>query len=88
MSTLPRITLRNFIEETLAKNGYVEIQDGVYLNTQESMIDEQSQWDAEDKRIDIDYTDYDFWITTDNGVEPEGFKTYDHALFEFFQYQK
>jgi hypothetical protein len=76
MSTMLKNTVRNFIEEKLAKNGYIEIHDGVYLNTQESMIAEQSQWDETDNLKDFDFTDYDFWITTDNGADPEGFETY------------
>ena len=57
---------------TLAQTlGWVEVQDGCYLNTAQSIISEQSGWDEADGSKKIDFTKAPFWITTDNGCAPQ-----------------
>lgn len=50
-----------------------KIASGVYLETQNEMIENQKSWDDEDPAKEIDFTTSKFWLTTDNGEEPEGF---------------
>lgn len=56
-----------------------ELQSGVYLFTQEEIISEYQTWGEEDESNNIDFTTYRFWITTDNGVTPQGFDSIEAA---------
>jgi len=51
----------------------MQMQPGVYLYTQDEMAMDQKDWDNEDPSRAIDFTQYKFWVTTDDGVIPEGF---------------
>ena len=52
--------------ELARKNGHIELSDGVYLNTQESMIEEQEGW-LEDNAKSFDFTKAPMWVNTDDG---------------------
>ena len=56
--------------EMAAKNGYVEIQSGVYLWSQGCIISEQKLWDKEDKSKKTDFTKAPYWITDNDGLKP------------------
>jgi len=53
---------------------------GFYLFTQEEIIDEQAEWDDEDKCKTFDFTTSLFWLATDCGLEPEGFDTMEELM--------
>lgn len=48
-------------------NGAVELQAGVWLQTSESLQDEQAGWSDFDEAKDFDFTASPYWITTDDG---------------------
>lgn len=50
------------------KNGCIELSSGVWLNTQESIIEEQKGWFDEDGAKGFDFTKAPMWISTDDGV--------------------
>ena len=51
--------------------GQSEIAPGVYLNSQESIVADQADFDDEDGAKTTDFTKAPFWITTDDGqVQP------------------
>lgn len=56
-----------------------KIQSGVFIQTRDEMISEQKDWDEDDPCKDTDFTCYPFWMTTDDGVMPEGFDSVDDA---------
>lgn len=51
------------------------LQSGVFLQTKEEIISDQKNWDDADPCKNTDFALYPYWITTDDGVEPEGFDT-------------
>lgn len=68
MSIYDHTTLTTFQACELAKkNGHIELRRGVYLNTQESIIEEQEGW-LEDDAKGFDFTKAPMWINTDDGV--------------------
>jgi len=52
-----------------------DLGNGLYLFTQEEIIDDQAGWDDEDYSKGADFTTSAFWILTDCGAPPEGFDT-------------
>lgn len=57
--------------ELATKNGFIEIAGGVYLNSQESILAEQLEWNEEDSAKNLDFSQAPFWIATNTGyVEP------------------
>jgi len=55
---------------------------GLYLFTQEEIIDDQAGWDDQDEGKDIDFTTSAFWLLTDCGASPEGFDTIAECFME------
>lgn len=54
---------------------------GTYLATKENIMAD-SWYQDEDQRGDFDATQYKYWITTDDGVTPDGYDTADElAVF-------
>lgn len=53
--------------ELARKHGHIELSAGVFLNTQESIIEEQDGW-LEDGAKSFDFTKAPMWINTDDGV--------------------
>ena len=53
---------------------------GVYLNTMDEMIQSQTTWGDPDLSKDVDFTQHKFWVTTDDGQDPEGFDSVKEAL--------
>ena len=68
------------IIKTLEEKGSIEVQPGVYLSTGENMAADQEAWDETDGTKHVDFSDSPFWITTDNGSDPEGFDSLDEVL--------
>lgn len=62
------------------KNGYVEVRNGVYINSKDNLIADQALWDDTDECKSMDFTDHNFWVTTSDGQEPEGFDTINECL--------
>ena len=62
----------------IEKNGYIEIQDGVYLSSQESMIEGSKAWGENEH--DFDFTTYKYWMTTNSNDTIEGFDTIWEAI--------
>ena len=57
---------------------------GLYLFTQEGMVDDQTGWDDQDPYKDYDFSAHAFWLCTDCGAYPIGFDTKD-ALIQFIE---
>lgn len=68
------------IQVDIVKNGYSEIQKGVYLWESEFITAEQTSWLDGDESKGMDFSIYPYWITTDSGEEPEGFDSIASAL--------
>lgn len=47
--------------------GWVEVREGVYLNSQESIIADQKSWDDEDGAKNLDFTTSPYWVNTNDG---------------------
>jgi len=62
--------------------GYWEIEDrpGVYIQTMAHLTAEQEEWADDDEIKAADFSDSAYWVTTDNGVDPEGFDTIEEAM--------
>ncbi len=54
-----------------AKNDYVEVQPGVYLDSREVMLDEQKNWSEFDHATTLIFTDAPYYITTDSDASVE-----------------
>ena len=51
--------------------GCIEIAEGVYLNSQESILADHADWSDEDDAMNMDFTKAPFWINTNDGkVQP------------------
>ena len=55
--------------------GSVEVapRSGLYIQSREDLISDQSFWDDDDASKGADFSAYAFWITTDDGADPVGF---------------
>jgi len=51
-------------------DGSTEISAGVYLNSRESIQEEQAQWNDGDGAKHVDFSQAPYWLTTDDGQEP------------------
>lgn len=56
--------------EIAAKDGWVEISDGVYLSSRENIQADQLDWDEQDPSKSFDFSGAEFWLTTDSGQLP------------------
>ena len=45
-----------------------EISKGVWLMSKEELIEEQKHWHEEDLCKEKDFSQFDFWVVTDNGI--------------------
>lgn len=68
------------ILKALEEKGTIEVQPGVYLSTGDNIMADQETWNEFDAAKDIDFSVSPFWITTDNGVAPEGFGSIEETL--------
>ena len=68
------------ILNTLKEKGSLEIQPGVYLSTGENLAADQESWSDLDGAKHVDFSVSPFWITTDDGKDPEGFGSIEEAL--------
>lgn len=57
----------------------MKIQNGVFVQTVKDMISAQKDWHDNDPCKNMDFTSYPFWLTTDDGMIPEGFDSIDDA---------
>ena len=71
------------LEHTLKTRGWVELREGVFLNSQESILAEQKEWDDSDKAKNFDFTESPYWLTTDSGGGPVGIE--DLSKIEFYK---
>lgn len=68
------------LRDELRRGGMVEISPGVFLATADTMLSEQACWDQADKAVTTDFTTYEYWLTTNDGAEPQGFDSIEEAL--------
>ncbi len=66
------ITIRNdfHLFDDADTHGLVEVQPGVFLQTAQNMVEEQSTWPDEDPAKGMDFSVAPYWVTTDDGVTP------------------
>ena len=55
------------------EKGFIRIGCGVYLSSQESIVDQQRDWQADGTEGGqvYDFTSAPFWLTTDCGADPQ-----------------
>lgn len=70
----------NEVMKDIEKNGYSEVSEGIYLQDKDTLIAEKSELDDADDSKEIDFSGYEYWVTTDSGVEPEGFDSIEEAI--------
>jgi len=63
------------IIEELTESGCYEVEPGVFLWTQECIIEDQEGWDEEDPCKTFDFTTSQLWITYKEMKEPEAYST-------------
>jgi len=68
------------VQQNTREKKMKDLGNGLYIFTQEEMIDEQAEWDDEVKGKNIDFTTSLFWLATDCGLEPEGFDTEEELM--------
>ena len=68
------------ILKALEEKGTIEVRPGVYLATGENQKADQETWNEFDAAKDIDFSVSPFWITTNDGADPEGFGSIEEAL--------
>ena len=68
------------ILKALEEKGTIEVQPGVYLSTGENLAADQESWSDLDGAKHVDFSVSPFWITTDDGKDPEGFGSIEEAL--------
>lgn len=74
--------ISNIIDELL-DNGCYEVEPGVYLWTQETIIDEQEDWDDEDPCKNFDFTKSSFWLTAVPSLtEPQAYDSFAEYIAE------
>ena len=59
------------IIEELNETGCYEVEPGVFLWTQEHIIDEQEEWEGKDSFTNFDFSTSKFWLTYNEMKEPE-----------------
>lgn len=70
--------------DSARENGWVELQDGVYLSTRANIVDEQVTWSDEDGLKSFDFSGAPYWITTDDGADPiQVYSHFDEELHDF-----
>jgi hypothetical protein len=52
--------------------GVIELRDGIYIQTNEYIIESQKSWSDGDDYKNEDFTTSPYWITVDTGSEPVG----------------
>jgi hypothetical protein len=62
--------------------GSVEMLPGVYLKSRESITADQEGWSDTDQSKLADFSDYEYWITTNDGQDPAGITTLDDLILE------
>lgn len=65
--------------ERADQDGWTELSDGVYLNSSESIQEEQAQWNDGDNAKHVDFSKAPYWLTTDDGQEPVAISGADDA---------
>ena len=68
------------LDKIIAKGGI--IQSGVYLQTLESIIEDQNGWDAEDPYKLMMFSNA-YWVTTDDGQKPRGYDNDQQLIIDF-----
>lgn len=63
------------------ENGSAQIVPGVFLETSESMQEQQEDWADGDTSKEADFSTFPYWITTDNGADPIGVTENDSAVW-------
>lgn len=63
MITTPKAAL-----ELVSHEGILEISSGVYLQSQENILQDKESWDEADPAQAVDLHGTPFWITTNDGV--------------------
>lgn len=54
------------------EKSFAEVQDGVFVQSKESLLLEQKTWGDEDEAKNIDFSLYDYWLVCDDGQDPQG----------------
>mgnify|MGYP000096524068 CR=1 FL=1 len=52
-----------------------KLNPGVYISNKNEIIQDQHEWSDGDECKNVDFSNYNFWITTDNGAKPKGFNS-------------
>ena len=60
--------------------GTSEVYPGIFLSTKEFLEMDHFNWNDFDKVKSMDISGYPFWITTNDGKDPEGFNTIEESL--------
>lgn len=59
-----------------------ELQKGVYLLTRDEIQEDQKEWPETDGCKNMDFNSYDFWLVTDCGQPPRGFRSRSECMKE------
>ena len=58
---------------------------GYWLYTADAITTEQEGWDDEDEAKDIDFSEYPYWMTTEDDAGPIGYDDLDEAIKDIIQ---
>ena len=59
----------------------IEVKDNVYVETSESLMMQQKEWNVYDKAKNVDFTKYPYWLIVDHiDKVPEGFDSIEEAI--------
>jgi hypothetical protein len=76
------------LQQQILVNGCMEIRSGVYLNSRDYMFTEQESWFDNDQCKDFDFSRYEYWITDNDGMLPDGYDTVKEALMKIFDVEE
>ena len=80
------MTIKTYTAEeaitAVTNEGCIQIAPGVYLSTQENIIDDQESWGYVDGCKMHDFSSAPFWITDDSGADPTAIHGADEYLEE------
>lgn len=78
------INLSEFIE-MVEEHGSLELNNSVYLLSQENAIAEQKGWEDEDPNKNLDFSEADWWViaTSDNEPDIQAYNSIEEAIVDF-----
>ena len=60
----------------------IELGHGLFIETSDELKYQQDGWHDDDLHKFINFDEFPYWLTTDDGMNPEGFTSVDKCIKE------